>query len=380
MNDLDYQLCTKTVLDTSQPNISFDANGISNHYWEYKKNVLPYWFKGEEGEAILEKRIQKIKNSSKTKDFDCILGLSGGLDSSYMLHLVVKKYNLKPLVFHVDAGWNTNIAVSNINKMINKLNLDLFTEVINWEEVKDFQLAMFKSGLPNIDVPQDLAFIGCLYKFASKYEIKTILNGGNISTEAILTPLDYFYWGTDMKLIKDILNQFGTIEMKTYPFVSILYHKLWLKYFKRINVFKPLNFIDYNKNEAIKELESEYSWTSYPQKHFESRFTRFFEGYWLPKRFQYDVRRVQFSSLILSNQMERSVALKLLERSPLTEEVEQNEFHYIANKLQIDKDMLLTYFNIPKKYYWDYKNSKKFFDVGEKVLKLISGERRGGSI
>ena len=379
MNTRQYQLCTKTVMDTSDPLIEFDSNGISNHYWDYQNKVKPFWFKGHEGKLLLEKQIEKIKKSAQSKDFDCILGLSGGLDSSYMLHLMVKEYKLRPLVFHVDAGWNSDISVSNINKLVDKLKLDLFTEVINWEEIRDFQLAMFKSGLPNLDVPQDLAFIGVLYKFASKHGIKTILNGGNISTEAILTPLQYFYWGTDMKLTKDILRLYGKVPMNTYPFVSILYHKLWLKYFKRINVFKPLNYVDFNKQKAITELEREYSWSSYPQKHFESRFTRFYEGYWLPKRFNYDIRRVQFSSLILSDQMTREEALEKLKIPALAEEVAQNEFQFIANKLKISKENLNEYLTMPKKFYWNYRNSKRFFDIGEKILAMISGARRGGA-
>ena len=158
----EYQICTKTVMDTSDPGITFDESGISNHYWDYHKNVKSNWFRGEEGQKILTKEIHKIKKEGKNRDFDCIIGLSGGADSSYMLHKVVTEFGLRPLVFHVDGGWNSEIAVNNINVLIEKLKLDLFTEVINWEEMKEFQIAMFKSGVPHLDLPQDLAFIGVL--------------------------------------------------------------------------------------------------------------------------------------------------------------------------------------------------------------------------
>ena len=202
----DYQICKKLVLDTTYPGIKFDKNGISNHYWDYNNNIKYKWKRDNDGINELEKKIEKIKKDGSGKEFDCILGLSGGADSSYMLHVMVKKFNLKPLVFHVDGGWNSEIAVSNIKNLVDKLGLDLFTEVINWEEMKDFQLAMFKSGVPHIDIPQDMAFIGVLYKFARKYKIRYILNGGNISTECVQRPLDIIYWGTDMRHIKDILQ------------------------------------------------------------------------------------------------------------------------------------------------------------------------------
>jgi hypothetical protein len=296
-----------------------------------------------------------------------------------MLHVAVKEFGLRPLVFHVDGGWNSELAVHNIHVLVDKLGLDLFTEVINWEEMRDFQLAMFKSGVPHLDIPQDMAFIGVLYEFAAKLGIKHILNGGNISTECVLMPLDTLYWGTDMRQVRHILGQFGTVPMRTYPFSDIFYHKLYLRYFRGVQVFKPLNFMPYIKKEAMAEMESIYGWKPYPQKHFESRFTRFFEGYWLPTRFGYDMRRNQFSSLILTGQMTRDQAMAELEKPPYDPETINQDFAYIATKLGITVDELRRYHELPKKFYWDYKNRKKLFDVGEKVLGLIAGTRRGGA-
>ena len=374
-----YQICNKLVLDTSYPGIKFDKNGISTQYWDYQYNIRDNWIKNQQDPIYLEKIVEKIKKNGSGKDFDCILGLSGGADSSYMLHTIVKKFNLKPLVFHVDCGWNSEIAVSNIKNLVDKLQLDLFTEVINWEEVKDFQLAMFRSGVPHIDIPQDMAFIGVLYKFASKYKIPYILNGGNISTECVQRPLDIIYWGSDMRHINDILKKFGTLEMKTFPFSSAFYHKLYLRYFRNIRVIKPINYINYIKKDAMKLMSDLYDWKPYPQKHFESRFTRFFEGYWLPTRFNFDMRRVDLSSLILTNQMSREEALQDLNKPSYDQEFIEQDFYYIAKKLNIDSTDLKKFHEMPKKYWYDYKNLNNIFKISEKILQFISGTRRGGS-
>ena len=377
--DSNYKICSKTVMDTSDPEITFDSNGISNHYWDFVDKIKPKWDFSENGANILQKQIEKIVKDGKGKDFDCIVGLSGGLDSSYMLHTLVKEYGLRPLAFHVDGGWNSDIAVSNINNLVDKLNIDLFTEVINWNEMRDFQLAMFKAGVPHLDIPQDMAFIGTLYKFAEKYSIKYIMNGGNISTECVLMPLNIIYWGTDMVHIRDILSRFSTESMSTFPFSSIYYHKIYLRYLRQIKVIKPLNYIPYIKSNAQKILEDTYQWKPYKQKHFESRFTSFLEGYWLPTRFNYDMRRNQFSSLILTGQMQRDDALNKLNIAPYDSDKINEEFNYIADKLDINEELLMKFHKMPKKYYWNYKNQNSIFKLGEKILSILSITRRGGA-
>ena len=366
-------------MDTSDPHIYFDENGISNHYWDFLKFSKPNLLYYKNGLDLLEKEVEKIKNESKGKDFDCILGLSGGMDSSFMLHTMVTKYNLKPLVFHVDGGWNTELAVNNINNLVDKLGLDLFTEVIDWNEMKEFQLAMFKSGVPHIDIPQDMAFFAVLYKFAQKYNVKTILNGGNIATESVLRPFNLIYYGGDLVQIKDILKKNSSFKLKTFPLVSIFYKKIWLRIVDNIKVFKPLNYLNFNKKEAEQILSSKYDWKPYSQKHFESRFTRFYEGYWLTERFNFDMRRTELSSLILSNQISRKQALTILKKPPLEKSFVKKEFNYIATKLGISEDELFYYFKMPKMYYWDYANNKNFLEIGEKFINLISPIRRGGA-
>lgn len=379
MRSSSYQICTKTVLDTSYPGITFDTNGVCNFFYDFHANVKPRWQTGAEGRRQLEMAVDSIKKSGKGHDFDCIMGLSGGADSSYMLHVMVTEFGLRPLVFHVDGGWNSEIAVHNINGLIDKLGLDLYTEVINWEEMRNFQLSMFKSGVPHIDIPQDMAFIGVLYKFAQKHGTKYILNGGNISTECVPRPLEIIYWGTDMAQIRDILSRYSTAPMPTYPFSSIFYHKIYLRYLRGVKTFKPLNFMPYIKHDAMQLMAQKYGWKPYPQKHFESRFTRFFEGYWLPTRFDFDMRRVDLSSLILTGQMTREEALAKLEQPPYDPELIQQDIDYIATKLNISNEELRSYHEMPKKFYWDYHNRHRVFKVGEWVLSRVAGTRRGGA-
>ncbi len=372
---LEYKICNNCVMDTSDSAISFDENGVCDHCQNFQKNILPNWHTDEIGKAQVVKLVEDIKLSGKNKEFDCILGMSGGLDSSYMLHLVVTEFGLRPLVFHVDAGWNTDLAVNNIQVMIDKLGLDLYTEVIDWQEMKDFQLAFFKSGVPHLDIPQDHAFIATLYHFANKHNIKYIMNGGNYSTECVRNPLEWLYYGTDMAQLKDIQRRFGTKKLKKYPFSPILFHKVYLRYLRGVKVVKPLNYLPYTKKMAIETLSSKYGWTPYPQKHFESRFTRFYEGYWLPTRFGYDTRRVQYSSLILTGQMSRSEALKKLEKPAYNPETIDEEFEYIATKLGISVKELRYYHEMPLKTYRDYRNQEAMFNLGAKVLNLLGIER-----
>jgi len=369
-----YQICTKTIMDTTDSGIKFDDLGISDHYYDFQNYVKPNWNYDDLGNAELVKLISKIKKDGEGKDFDSILGLSGGVDSSYLLHKAITDWGLRPLVFHVDGGWNSELAVHNINVLINKLRVDLYTEVINWEEMKDFQLAFFKSGTPHLDIPQDHAFVATLYHFANKHGIKYILNGGNISTECVQHPLEWIYYGTDMVFINDILRKFGTVKMKSYQFSSIFFHKIYLPYFNGVKVVKPLNFIPYFKNKAISLLEKEYEWKPYTLKHGESIFTKFFEGYWLPERFGFDTRKIYLSSLILTNQMTREEALEIVSQPAYDQSKIDQEFNYIATKLGISNSELKNYFHMPKKNYKDYKNLYSIFKVGAKFVNLFGIE------
>ena len=372
---MSYRECQHCVMDTSDAGIIFDANGICDNCSRFYSEVGAIWSNDERNSGKFEDLAAEIKRKGKRKKYDSIIGLSGGLDSSYLLHTAVIKYGLRPLVFHVDGGWNTDLAVENIQNLIEKLDLELMTEVVNWKEMRDLQLAFFKSGVPNVDLPQDLAFISALYNFAEKHGIKYILNGGNFSTEGIRNPRNWGWYGTDLLHVHDIHKKFGSIPLKSYPISGILNHKFYLRYVKGIKMVKPLNYVPYSKKIAQDTLSSEYGWRPYPQKHFESRFTKFFEGYWLPTRYGFDTRRVQYSSLIVTNQMTREEAIDLLQWPSLDEETVIADKEYIASKLRISVEDLDGFMNLPHKTYKDYKNQEWLFTLGAKILGSLGIEK-----
>ena len=377
MSKRSYQICTKTIMDTSDPTIIFDDNGISDYYHNFQQTILPNWHTDERGEVELMKIAEKIKKEGAGKDFDCILGMSGGLDSSYAVYIAKEKMGLRPLIFHVDAGWNTQQAVGNIEKVMDGLGLDLYTEVINWEEMKDLQVAFLKSQIADQDLPQDYAFFSALYKFAKKNKIKYILTGSNFSTECCREPEEWGgYAGIDKTLVNDIHQRFGKRPLKTFPIVDVLVHKLYYKYILGMQVFYPLNLVPYIKNDVEQLLEDKFGWQKFQHKHHESRFTRFFEDYWLPKKFGYEKRRAHFSSLILTGQMTRAAALERISKPELDEQLLLQEFEYVANKLDLTVSELREIFEGKNKTYRDYKNKKNIIILGARVMRLLGLEKR----
>lgn len=364
-------------MDTTDAVITFDENGVCDHCLTYYRRILPYWHTDERGEVEISALVEKIKHSGRGKDFDCIIGMSGGVDSSYLTYVAKEKFGLRPLVFHVDAGWNTQIAVNNIEKLVDGLGLDLYTEVINWAEMRDLQLAFFKSGVPHIDTPQDHAFFAMMYKFAENHKVKYILTGANHSTECIRNPIEWMYYQSDSVQLRDIHRRFGTVELKSFPLRSILKHKVYLPYVKGIKVIRPLNSIPYIKKDAVELLKNRFGWQTYSQKHFESRFTRFYEGYWLPKRFGYDTRRVQFSSLIVTGQMTRRDALDELQHLPYKDMDVAAEMRYVANKLETAVEELQRYLDMPLKSYKDYRSQDSIYRIGAAIMKKLGLEKGG---
>jgi N-acetyl sugar amidotransferase len=373
----DYQICTNCVMDTTDTKITFDEKGVCDHCNTFHSDILPKWHTDERGDKALKEIVKKLKKEGEGKDFDCLMGMSGGIDSSYLLYIMVKKYRLRPLVFHVDAGWNSQIAVNNIERLVDGLGLDLYTEVINWEEIKDLQSAFFKSGVSHIDTPQDHAFFATMYKFASKHNIKHILTGGNYSTECVRNPLEWMYYQSDSIQLRDIYKKHGSGKLKDYPVTNILWHKVYLPYFKKIKLIRPLDFFPYNKDEAMKTLVKEFGYQEYPQKHFESRFTRFYESYWLPKKFGFDTRKVQYSSLILTNQMTREDALEKLKHPAYDPKTIKQDFEYITTKLGISVKELQSYMDAPNKTYKDYKSQENIYNIGAKVMRFMGLEKGG---
>lgn len=372
-----YKICTRTIMDTSDPNILFNENGQSDYCENFDSIIKPNWHTDERGYKELMQVAEKIKADGKNRDFDCIIGLSGGLDSSYTAYVAKEIMGLKPLLFHVDAGWNTDQAVGNIEKLVNGLGLELFTEVIDWEEMKNLQVAFLKAQIADQDLPQDAAFFSGLYKFARKHNLKYILTGGNFSTECCREPEEWGgYPGIDTTLFNDIFSKFGKGRLKNFPLVDILTYKVFYRYAYGMLVFRPLNLVPYIKKDAEKLLGDKYGWLSFKHKHHESRFTRFYEDYWLPRKFGYEKRRAHFSSLILTGQMSREEALERISKPELDEHFLKQEFRYVAHKLDLSVDELELIFRGDNKTFNDYKNKKKIIDLGANVLRLLGIERR----
>lgn len=370
-------ICNFCVMDSSDPRIVFDENGKCDYCRTYEKDILPKWNGGRDKEFELEALAKKIRKKGRGKEFDCIIGLSGGLDSSYAAYIATVKMGLRPLLFHVDAGWNSAQASGNIEKLVNGLGLDLHTEVINWEEMKDLQVAFLKSQIADQDLPQDAAFFSALYKFARKNSIKYVLTGANYSTECCREPEEWgAYPGIDKTLIEDIHTRFGKSTLVSFPIVDIFTYKIFYQKLIGMKIVKPLNLVPYIKREAERELESLFGWQRFQHKHHESRFTRFYEDYWLPRKFGYHKRRAHFSSLILTGQMTREEALKRISEPEMDEHFLNREFEYIAHKLGLTVVELQEIFEGENKTFHDYKNKRLAIGIGTKVMRALGLERR----
>ena len=377
MSQVKFQICSNCIMDTTDPKITFDERGWCDYCCNFYANILPNWHPNDQGKKILAPLIDKIKRDGKGRDYDCLIGISGGVDSSYVTYLAKEKFCLRPLLYHVDAGWNSQISVNNIQRLVDGLGLDLYTEVIDWSEMKDLQLAFFRAQVANIDIPQDLSFFSALYKFGVKNKIRYILTGANYSTECVREPNEWgAYYPTDMRFVKDIHRRFGKHPLKTFPTSNIFTYKLYYTYIKGMRVIKPLNYVPYIKENAIQELTDRFGWQRYAQKHHESRFTRFVECFWLPKKFGYERRKAHLSSLILTNQMTREEALERIAEPELDEQTMMQDFEYVAKKVDLTVAELWELFEGENKTYRDYKNSMALITLATKAMRALGIERR----
>lgn len=371
------KICVRCIMDNSDPNIIFDENGVCDYCNNFDHVIRPNWHTDSKGDFQLLKTAEFIRLSGKGKDFDCIIGLSGGLDSSYAAFVAKEKMGLRPLLFHVDAGWNTDQAVGNIEKLVDKLGLDLYTEVVNWDEMRRLQVAFLKAGIPDQDLVQDAAFFSGLYKFARQHGVKHIITGSNFSTECCREPEEWGgYLGIDTRFFNDIWRQFGEGKLKTFPLTDIVVYKLWYQKILGMKMHHPLNLVPFVKKDAEDELERLFGWQRFKHKHHESRFTRFYEDYWLPRRFGFEKRRAHFSSLIMTGQMTREAALDRISQPEMDEHFLKQEFEYVAHKLGLTVAELQQLFDSPKKTYRDYKNKRWLIGLGADALRWMGLEKR----
>lgn len=346
-----YQICKCCVMDTSDEDIVFDSKGVCMRCNEYQERILPEWNHGKGHEKELEALIAQIRESGRGKEYDCILGLSGGLDSSYMLHLAVKEWGLRPFVFHIDAGWDLPVAVENIRRLTDKLGVKLHVEKMDWNEMREMQLAWFRTGMEMLDAPQDHAFIALIDQYSQKLGVRYILNGYNICTEVVADPASWEKGAGptgDGTYIRDVVKKHCSIPITKYEYTSGLKHKFVIPYVRGVKTVKPLNLVEFTKASMIKTLGDEYGYVPYGQKHFEDLLTKFLEGWWQPTRFGHDIRRAQLSSLVITGQMTRDEALRILAQPPLTEEESGELFREVAKKLGITEEELMQFHDMSK--------------------------------
>lgn len=375
MKHQEYKICANCVMDTTDSKIQFDEKGYCDHCNNFYSNILPNWHPDEIGARELKKIVEKIKRDGRNKKYDCLIGLSGGVDSSYLVYLAKEKLGLRPLVYLVDTGWNLDVANENVERLIKGLNLDIHTEVVDWDEMKDLQLAYFKSQVPYQDTPQDHAIFAALYNYAANNGFKYVLTGANYSSECVREPIEWAHVN-DLTQIKDIHHRFGTRPLDKFPLCGMFKYRLYFRYFKGMKIIQPLNLIPYLKEDIIKELNDRFGWERYKNKHFENIFTRFYEGYWLVNKFGYDKRRAHFSSLIVTGQLAREDALEMLKQPPYPVEEAMQDMEYIANKLGLTRDEFQEIMKGENKTYRDYKSSLTLINVAIKLAQFVGFEKR----
>ncbi len=371
----DYQQCTRCVMDTTDPLIFFDENDYCNHCTEFLNKRARHQFQEEENNEALDRIIEEIKRSGKGREYDCISGISGGIDSCYMAY-IAKKKGLRVLAVHLDTGWNSEEAVLNIKNITRKLDIDYESYVLDWEEFKDLQLAFLKASIPEADTPTDIAIPAAIHHYAAKYGVKYILAGGNLSTEGIL-PAAWHYNAKDMKYFNYIQKTFGRRKLKNFPtfgFKKEMYYKL----VRGINMVYLLNYVNYVKEDVMELLKEKLDWKFYGGKHYENIYTGFIQSYYLYEKFGIDYRRATLSSQICLGNVNREDALEQLKSKPYELAKVEREKQYISKKLQISEGEFERILSLPPKWYWDYPNDeKKLGFVYDTYRKIFNKEKLG---
>lgn len=351
-----YQECSRCVMDTTDPQITFDADGRCCHCTEYLEKRAKHSYHGQESEDALNRLLENIARAGRGKKYDCVIGVSGGVDSSYLAY-IIKERGLRPLAVHMDNGWNSEKAVVNIKNIARKLGIDYESYVLDWEEFKNVQLAFLKASVPEAETPTDVAIPAALHSVAAKHGIKYILSGGNLATEGIL-PKSWHYDVRDLKYFNYINQTFGTRRLKTFPtfgYKTEIFYKvvqgIWMAY--------PLNYVRFVKNDAIELLREKFDWKPYGGKHHESTYTKFIQGFYLYEKFKIDYRRATLSTQICAGEIDRDQAVEQLKYRPYKAEEIEEDKQYIAKKLGIQKEELQQILRLPAKWYWEYPNDER---------------------
>lgn len=363
-----YQICRRCIMDTSDPEIQFNSEGICHHCLRFDERFAAEVPQGQEREARLQALVERIKASGKGKDFDCVVGVSGGVDSTYVAY-AAKKLGLRPLAVHFDNGWNSELAVDNIKKTLKTLNIELFTVVVDWEEFRDLQLSFLKAGVANCEIPTDHAITALLFQMADRFGIKYILGGGNVATEGIL-PLSWGYYSQDLRHLEAIHARFGHRPLKTLPRLGLL-RFLYLVLIKKIRLVPILNLLAYDKKKTMDLIQKELGWRPYGGKHYESIWTRFFQGYYLPRKFGYDKRRAHLATLVCSKQMSREAALEEMKKDPYEGHNVEEDRLYVMKKFGLSEAQFEDLMSAPTKSYQDYPSNAFFFVKLQNLKKLF---------
>lgn len=345
-----YRICTRCLMDTSDPEIQFDEHGVCNHCHDHDRQVRQRVLKGEAGLSYLAKLTEQIKREGQGKPYDCVMGVSGGVDSTYVAYMAKTKFNLRPLAVHLDNGWDSELAVKNIEETLKRLGIDLYTNVLNWEEFRDLQLAFLKASTPDSEISSDHAIAAVLSDMAEKLKVRYILSGANVQTETHL-PRAWSQGHSDWKYIRSVHKLFGRGELRTFPHQNLLTYYRRLLTLRRVDI---LDYLDYNKQEAMQLLERELGWKYYGGKHHESIYTRFYQGYILPAKFGYDKRRSHLSSQICSGEITRDAALVELQKPTYAPAMQEEDREYVAKKLGVSDSEFDAIMNLPRKSFADY--------------------------
>ncbi len=372
-NQRDYQQCTYCVMDTTDPEIIFDKSGQCHHCRAYLLTVSKLIYQGESSDEQLLALTEKIKEAGKNNPYDCVIGVSGGVDSSYTCYLA-KKLGLRPLAVHMDNGWNSEVAVKNIKTICNSLDIDYASHVLNWEEFKDIQLSFLKASIVEMEIPTDVAIPHSLHKVAAENKVKYILSGGNMAGEAIL-PKTWFYYPKDSKLLKSIHRKYGTRKVSSYPTFDYL-DEIYYKFAKGIRILYPLNYVQYSKPDAMKLLREKLGWVEYGGVHHESMFTRIVLSYLQPTKFGVDYRKCTLSAQICNGIISREDALVKLEKPSFDSDTIQEEKSYVAKKFGLSLPEFEKILSLPPKSYRDYPNNEKLLDFLYSTYRRIFGNIR----